>query len=879
MIKLSNINKYYFKNKSNEIHVLNNVDLELNEKGFVTILGPSGSGKSTLLHVIGGLDKASGTVQYEDKKFDRICNNDMDLYRNKNIGYVFQNYHLLPNLTVYQNLKLQLELIGVEDEKEVENRINICLKAIGMEKYKRRNVTALSGGQQQRVAIARALVKGAKVIIADEPTGNLDSRNSIEVMNILKRLSKKCLIVLVTHNNELAKHYSDRIVKIKDGCIISDEINENDNTFMISDSDNIYLDQFIKDEGTLNNQKVTIYANNQKELSINIVIENNVIYIENDKNYPIKVIGETTEKKIQAVKPKETEVTEEKDIVFDNNIKETFKTKVKKLLNNLKNAFLSFVFSNKKSMLVNLSFFLIGALICAAISALNYSTAIDEAIVKDYPGYAVRIDARQSTDQSEYGFSFEYKEVEEIISEDNGAIGLVDVLNGVSFSYKYIGSRQIKYTVNHECYAATPYLVNYDIELKQNEIAISKVLAEDLLGYFSMFGIDSVDKLINAELSGNFLGIYSGDVKIKEVVDINNYTIIFSDYIYYMVYTYAPTRAQGIVYRSLREDEVLKNLEIVETITWLPKVYLSNNLRPYFKQISPASTYEIAGYFDSNDFEMVYLIESEYQSYILETISLAGINVMPYETGDFELVKGELPIGENAVILPDILEQKHPLGSTYQTVNCKVVGYFKSIYPSNTTFVYTNMKKAYLTRLRNVYNSISGDVIVLNFYTDDSEKLIQYFESIGHKAVLVEKMLLENATILKMDESQLAIIVSVSISLVMIVFIFFMSRSKMMQSIYNIGVYRSLGAKKKRIYNKYFVDALVMATFTAVLGFLITYAGVSYFDNSIESLHIQGYVAILVIIALYAIMVVASLIPINTLLRKTPIEIIGKYDI
>ena len=203
----------------------------------------------------------------------------MDLYRNKHIGYIFQNYHLLPDLTVYQNLKIQLELVGIKDEIEIEKRINICLKAIGMEKCKRRNVTALSGGQQQRVAIARALVKGAKVIIADEPTGNLDSKNSIEVMNILKQLSKTCLVVLVTHDKTLANHYSDRIIDIKDGQIVNDRINENDNSAYLLDTGTIYLDEYKQEVLSDTNQKVVLYTNSNKDIQLKIIVENNAIYM------------------------------------------------------------------------------------------------------------------------------------------------------------------------------------------------------------------------------------------------------------------------------------------------------------------------------------------------------------------------------------------------------------------------------------------------------------------------------------------------------------------------------------------------------------------------------------------------------------------------
>lgn len=226
MIKITNINKFYNKGKSTEIHVLNNISLELPDTSLVTILGKSGSGKSTLLNVIGLLDKANGTINYNDElEINKYSSSKIDQYRNNNIGYIFQNYSLLPDLTVYENLIYALDLIGITEEDEVNNRIDKALDLVNMKHYKKRNVLALSGGQQQRIAIARAIVKGSKVLIADEPTGNLDTSNTSDVMDILKSISKTCLVILVTHDNSIATTYSDRIINLKDGCVVSDELN------------------------------------------------------------------------------------------------------------------------------------------------------------------------------------------------------------------------------------------------------------------------------------------------------------------------------------------------------------------------------------------------------------------------------------------------------------------------------------------------------------------------------------------------------------------------------------------------------------------------------------------------------------------------------
>ena len=167
MIKIENLNKYYNKGKGNEIHVINDVSLELPNTGLISFLGPSGSGKTTLLNVIGGLDKAKGNIQYDDLTMDKYSMHKIDKFRSKEIGYVFQNYNLLLEETVYSNLEIALEMIGIYDKEEQGKRIEYTLKAVGMYKYRKKRAYALSGGQQQRVSIALSLVKKTKIIIAD----------------------------------------------------------------------------------------------------------------------------------------------------------------------------------------------------------------------------------------------------------------------------------------------------------------------------------------------------------------------------------------------------------------------------------------------------------------------------------------------------------------------------------------------------------------------------------------------------------------------------------------------------------------------------------------------------------------------------------------
>lgn len=206
MVKLEKVEKYFNRYKSNQIHAINSTTLKFENTGLVAILGNSGSGKTTLLNVIGGLDKPDkGKIYIGDKKITNIRNSKLDKIRNLNVGYVFQNYYLLNHLTVFENVSLVLRMLGVKKKEEINERVNNVLKMVGMYPYKNRLSSMLSGGQKQRVAIARAIVKNPNIIIADEPTGNLDKDTENEILKIFKRLAKdenKC-IVIVTHSQNV----------------------------------------------------------------------------------------------------------------------------------------------------------------------------------------------------------------------------------------------------------------------------------------------------------------------------------------------------------------------------------------------------------------------------------------------------------------------------------------------------------------------------------------------------------------------------------------------------------------------------------------------------------------------------------------------------
>lgn len=219
ILKTMDLKKYYGKDE-NLVKALDDVNIEINKGEFIAIVGTSGSGKSTLLHMLGGLDRASeGKVIVEGKDIFSMNNDELTIFRRRNIGFVFQSYNLVPILNVYENIVLPIELDGNKVDKKYVDSI---IETLGLKGKENRLPNNLSGGQQQRVAIARSLATKPSIVLADEPTGNLDSKTEQEVLGLLKVTSRKFnqTIVMITHNEQIAQ-MADRIIRIEDGKIVT----------------------------------------------------------------------------------------------------------------------------------------------------------------------------------------------------------------------------------------------------------------------------------------------------------------------------------------------------------------------------------------------------------------------------------------------------------------------------------------------------------------------------------------------------------------------------------------------------------------------------------------------------------------------------------
>lgn len=437
MIRVEHLQKYFNRHQKNEIHVLNDINLEFPQKGLVILLGASGSGKTTLLNVIGGLDKVQGgIIDFGGEVIKEYDANTWDKIRNDSVGYIFQNYNLLPELSVFDNVAFVLKMIGINHPEIIEKRVNYILTAVGMYPFRKKKALQLSGGQMQRVAIARALVKNPKVIIADEPTGNLDSKNTIDVMNIIKEISKEKLVVLVTHEKDIAKFYGDRIIEIKDGQVIDDYQNVQGEDHSIDKDDTIYLKDLNQISAQSDGKLETVFYSDHNEgeepIAIRLIVKNKTLYLDIDTAYQkIKMIDKSSNviiKNEHYQKKTREEITQTTfDLsILDNKDVKRESTTVVNLKQSLRMALRKVLKTSIKARLMLASFLIAGVVIAIAIATLAAVVIVRPEIYMSLPRGYVRA--------SQTGVLWTYDQVM-ALNEDDDPVFYVNPYNNVTFEF------------------------------------------------------------------------------------------------------------------------------------------------------------------------------------------------------------------------------------------------------------------------------------------------------------------------------------------------------------------------------------------------------------------------------------------------------------
>lgn len=796
MIQLHNVQKYYNKNKSNELHVLKNVSLEFETKGLVVLLGPSGSGKTTLLNVLGGLDSThSGQLDVMEQTFKGYDRKKWDSLRAIDIGVIFQSYNLIESETVYENIAMPLRMLGYKDETVIEARIMTLLKSVKMERFHKRRANQLSGGQQQRVAIARALVKKPKLLLTDEPTGNLDSKNTYDVMRLLRKIADQTLVIMVTHEETLASQFADRILRLEDGFIKNDEVNHPETAFSHSFDGDIYLGDFAhQDALDSKDQSIQLYTDKPLEnpLNITLVLDQNTLYVKVNQETIKKVVQLENESDTQLKPGKRKEATVDTTESFDLTHLDAFEKKsdIKNVLdvkNTIRLTLQSLAKSSRGMKFLYAGFILTGALIALALGFLNNIIGIDEASVITYPEETIEVEKvalgdydRVETLQEAFGASFE-----PIIRQES--------------SYDLI---------LFPLYQANQNVFGYGQFLNVNQLSASDISVGRLPRTDDEIVLDQIQ--VNTLLNNNTViayGVRNPETFLELEVQVQGglYTIVgLSDGI-----------ADGIFMTNASLLKTLDGLRSTVSIydAVVSDITHSTGVRP----------------------------EASNEALIHETMA-----------------SGTLP----ATI--DIGLETFTVIGTYQSdsVFSPVVSFLGSQRVAYASVLAT--EPVYLLSADGdaLRNHLTGENIPSERALDlavDNQRTNNIQGSIG---LLV-------FTLIALGASGLSF--------------YFIIRSSLIERIREIGVYRSLGIRSFDIMKLFIVEAVLISTLTSIIGFL----GLSYVlndiqqttQNIIEVISVSWLSLSVGVLFIYTVNIISGLLPVYSLLRKTPSMILSKYDI
>lgn len=1003
MISIRSLNKYFNKNKQNEIHVINDVSLELPESGIVALFGKSGCGKTTLLNTIGGLDTAeNGSVLIDG----RNIKSNTDFIRNHYIGYVFQNYNLNKQISVFDNVADALRLCGMTDKAEIEKRVLAALKNVGMDKYKARTPDTLSGGQMQRVAIARAIVKNPKIILADEPTGNLDDANTVLIMDLLKKISETHLVLLVTHEANLVDYYCDRVIELSDGRIISERENEAANGFVAKSKNDIYLGELEKTAAETNGVSVEYYGNAPKSpVRLRVINHGGKIYLSVDGEN-VQILDRSSEIKLREGVYSETERAEEKMASIDMSALPPFEGsrfgRLFGFLDSFKSGYRASFKRNKKSTKALRLCMLLFSVVLVFMSA-SLGTAFKSIN-----------DVKEQYNQNMFYVYTPQKNGDALSSLLNGAVGqhgidALQVSTGIplgngSFSvspgkFESFTSQSASFTAYASCLdykymAKSPtVLAGTAEEPTDDSVIITDTLADRLIDAATVGYISSYGDLIGLYASFNSNQVFAGNLRIAGIVHSeescvyrssllsaktvlyktglnslainedanitlnNGETVLIQrtaadvlpkkgetikingksftvkdviakpkDYNEYLASLGSPLAQDGSIlslYDYSRQKVLSLNPEIIEgTEEFNAKLeeYISEHYLDYYNEkykyfdsyITLVHTVELDIYpylylekgFSKVKYYYICNYLAEYDDarnlYFIESYKKANGVYPDYST----LISSEEKISSD---YDTLLSDVQSLESQYSNEFYNGVTYYgnrylltKSDYIALADTVGETHESLSTSNSFGVYDSEDE----LGFYLDQSS--LRY-TAIHSTNVRETEEFLKNATagmstpveyvkVLYtpdvifddlMSDFRSTVVIKLTVLVVflavMSLCMYFIMRSSLMSRIKEVGIYRAIGVSKRNLIFRFLIEAFALTTLTVFIGYLISSAMLFALSASISLLETLLYypvwLALSLLAVLYAVCLACGIIPIAGLLRKTPSEILSKYDI
>ncbi|MBR7000999.1 MAG: ABC transporter ATP-binding protein/permease [Lachnospiraceae bacterium] len=797
MIRLEKIQKYFNKGKSNEIHVINDVTLDFPDHGMVAIFGRSGCGKTTMLNVIGGLDKVQkGSVFIEGQKMSA----NQDELRNQYIGYIFQNYCLNGNESCFDNVATSLRLCGMTDEEEISKRVHVALSAVGMDTFYKRVPNSLSGGQQQRIAIARALVKNPPIILADEPTGNLDEANTVVIMDILKQLSKTRLVLLVTHEENLVDYYCDSVIELSDGRVVGFRNNEESNGYVAKDKNTIYLGEFERQNFENDAVNMAYYGDlPETPVKVRMINRNGVLYMKVETP-GVHVLDETSEVHLVKGRFEEQRKAAEDEEKIDLSALTAFTGSHYGRLFSFKDGVKSGIsmistMKKRKKMAKRLRRVMAFFAIVLVFVVARFGVGI-----KEY------IEAKNNYNQDV---------VMVYLDVDDGSSLAVEKL----FEAEKDPDSGIKRVVADAFYSFSDGMANFDFVPGAFE-----TYSKGMLSFISNDS-DSFKAAVLPESDRPQVRVLAGSAKTEDTYEI-------------------------LITRNCA-DKLLKNptFSFIKSYDDLIGMYCDSSLLAakanytrLFQKATNQTVTKKKEYIYDPDLDMYY-------SYNAETDNYEYVDELPEDADTMKYyfrIAGILDSNEVVVYLNDDMFVQSTLAVSLPT-----------------------------SEMRQYYRN----AIV---FSDQPERTARYLKNKNFYATPVLEEIRQDLDNAKSEMFGYLTTMAVLLS-VLCLCMYFIMRSIYMNRMKEIGTYRAIGVSRRNLMFRSFVETGVMTTLSAFIGYLLTTGFLFYlrkFSAKTEELfYFPWWLALIVLVLIYVICLFTGTLSVRNVLRKTPAEIMAKYDI
>lgn len=879
MIKIERLNKYYNKGKSNELHVINNTTITLPDTGLVCILGESGSGKTTLMNTVSGLDNfAGGVIEVDGTQIQKFGSKIQEQVRNEKFGYIFQNYYLLMDRTVEYNIMLALSMYNLSDA-EKERRIDYVLKAVNMMRYKKRLVSQLSGGQQQRVAIARALSKSPRVIFADEPTGNLDEANTMNIMAILKKISRECLVVIVTHEKTIAEFFADKILWITDGRIEREMDRESSSVYEYADDNNLYLQEFSKKEIKNGDVQMEVYGSEEgQELTIQLVYDSGKLYLSAGNNANVEFLTDNDDKKVIDSKRPMVEMKDVNKIAFELETVQAAKKPKMSFKEIVEIAGKNRKMLGIKQVFLAVTLFVMAIMVVLSVQEILPVVMLDTGsiITKDIHYYKL-----SSPKLSEQGASLStYQEKFGLMTEALDEAGFeIYGIPDTSLEYQYTGIVQLEnstFEIKEFCFVPIDkmeeeMLLSGKMPSEETEVVLDRLLIERF--FESSAEISNIITDIK-QMIGNTITTKQGiNLTITGICDTGNPDIYIKP---------------SLILKLRRE-----NFSFI-TETDVQKEFPDYQVREL--GITEEGKVEVLVSRDALQTAYIAYMDKEYGSIVEQSVAITQYIAWNYPEEDIQKEQKRLQEMEEyyGITFEEYVEKINSntefLNYSYEgvltgNVRYVVVGCYDEVVDadfivpeeavpyydravlniSTACYVYTEAEdaEAMEQKIRDTIPEEVREYLQLRI-VNEAERVISAYKEENH------------------EKLQGRLLIVFTIFMISMVILYFIMKANAIDRMKDLGVYRMLGISKRSIIGMFACENFMITSFTSVPGVLvISFIGLVL--SRIESLGVDitypWYAIVLTILFFYAANILVGILPVWRLLRLPPAQLAAKYDV